>query len=110
MTIKKRKLQQLIITYAIVTACGKKRSNDMELPSFDSRMSNQRRAEILDVWSTLISKDTLATKFPLRLDREYHTFGTSKPRVTCQLCMFNVREMEDIMIRTEKKKLESVLI
>ena len=54
-------------------------------------------------------KNTLATKFPLRLDGEYHPFVSSKPRVTCELCMFNERYMEDVLIRTEKKKLESEL-
>ena len=72
-------------------------------------MSHQRGAEILDVRATPISKNSLATKFPLRLDGEYHPFVTSKPRVPCKSYMFNGIEMEDRMNRTEKKKLESLL-
>ena len=68
MTVKKRKPQQSRNIYTLAAASGKKISNDMTLPSFDSRMSHQRRADILDVWANPISKNTLATKFPLRLD------------------------------------------
>ena len=54
-------------------------------------------------------KNTLASKFPLRLDVEYRPFVKSKPRVQCQLCMFDGREMEDRMTRIEKNKLELIL-
>ena len=68
MTFKKSKLQQLINTSVVAATSGKKISNDMTLTSFDSRMSRQIRAEVLDVRATPVSKNTLATKFPPRLD------------------------------------------
>ena len=68
MTFKKMKFQQLRNTSEVSVAYGKKRSNDISLPSFDFRMSHQRRAEILDVQATPISKNTLDTKILLRLD------------------------------------------
>ena len=48
-TFKKSNLKQLRNTSTVSVASGKKISNDMPLPSFDSRMSHQRRAENLDV-------------------------------------------------------------
>ena len=72
----------------------------MPFPSSDSRMFHQRRAEILDVRATPNSKNTLATKFPLIMDGEYHSFVTSKPRDPCQLYMFNSIEIIDRMTRT----------
>ena len=68
MTFKKRQSQQLRNTYAVAEVSGKKISNDMALPSFDSRISHQRRAEILDVRATPISKNSLAVNFKLILD------------------------------------------
>ena len=102
MTFKKRKSQQLRNASAVSLESGKKISNDMPLPSFYSRISHQKRAEILDIRANPISKNTLATKFPLRLYGEYHPFVISKPRVPYQLCMYNGREMVDRMTRTEK--------
>ena len=43
------------------------------------------------------------------LDREYHPFAISKPRVPCKLCMYTGIDMGDRMTRTEKMKLESEL-
>ena len=56
MTFRKRKSQQLRNTYAFSVVSGKKRSNDIPFPLFDSIMSRQRRAEILDSRATPISK------------------------------------------------------
>ena len=56
-----------------------------------------------------MSKNTLATKFPLRLGGEYHSFVTSKPRDPCPSCMFNGKDMENRMTGTKKKKIESEL-
>ena len=42
----RRKFQQLKNTYAVDVASGEKILNDMTLPSFDSKMSHQRSAEI----------------------------------------------------------------
>ena len=74
MTFKNRKSQRLKNTSAVAAASGNKISNYMTLTSLDYRMSHQRTPEILDVRVTPISKNTLATKFSLRLDREYHPF------------------------------------
>ena len=49
MTIKKKKSQQLRNKSTAAAASGIKISNYMLLPSFDSRISHQRRAENLDV-------------------------------------------------------------
>ena len=78
----------------------------MPFPSFDSRMYHQSRAEIIDLWATPISKNTLATTFPLILEGKYHPSVTSKPMVPCQMCMFNVIYMEYRMTRIEKKNLD----
>ena len=43
-TFNKRKLQQLRNTSTVAAASENKIYNDMTLPSFDSRMSHQRRA------------------------------------------------------------------
>ena len=85
MTSNKRKSKQLKNKSAVAVAPGKKISNDITLPSFYSRIYHQRRAGILDVRATPIKNNTLATKFQLRLDGEYHQFVTSKPRFSCQL-------------------------
>ena len=45
MTFKKRKSQQLINIYAVASESGKKRSNYMTLPSFDSNISHQIKEE-----------------------------------------------------------------
>ena len=45
MTFKKRKSQQLINIYAVASESGKKRSNYMTLPSFDSKISHQIKEE-----------------------------------------------------------------
>ena len=103
MTFKKRKSQQLINTSAVSAPSENKISNYIPLPSFDSRMSHQRRVEIWNVQATPIPKSTLATNFPLILEGEYHQFVTSKPRVPCQLCMCNGRYMEDRMLEQKKK-------
>ena len=103
MKFNNSKSQQLRNKYAVSVAYGKKISNDIPLPSFDSRMSHQRRTEILNVQAIQISKNTLATKFPLILEGEYHQFVTSKPRVSCQLCMCNERDMENRMTRAKKR-------
>ena len=79
----------------------------MTLPSFYSRMYHQRRTGVLYVRATPVSKNTLATKFPLILDGEYHPFVKSKPSVPCQFCILNEREMEDIFTRTEKINLDN---
>ena len=74
--LKRRRLQQLKNTSAVYVASGNKITNDTPFTVFDSMMPHQRRAEALDVRATQVSKNTLATKFPLRLDREYHPFVT----------------------------------
>ena len=48
MIFKKRKSQELRNTYAVSVSSVNKRSNNIPLPLFDSVMSHQRRAEILD--------------------------------------------------------------
>ena len=102
MTIKKKKSQQLRNKSTAAAASGIKISNYMLLPSFDSRISHQRRAENLDVWATRISKNNLATNFSLRLDRYYHPFVTFKPSFPCKIFMFIIIDMKDKMNRTEK--------
>ena len=72
-------------------------SNDIPLTSFDYMVYHRMRAKISDFRATPIPKNTLANKFPLTLDGEYHPFVTSKPMVPCQLCMYNGIEMEIIM-------------
>ena len=67
MTFKKRKSQQLRNTSAVFVASVKKVSNYIPLHSFDSRIYHQRRAGLLDVRATPISKNTLATNFSLIL-------------------------------------------
>ena len=45
---KKSKFKQLRNKSTVAASSGNKRLNDMTLPSFDSSMSHQRRAETLD--------------------------------------------------------------
>ena len=46
MKFEKHKSHQLINTYAVAAASENKISNYIQLPSFDSRVFNQRRAKI----------------------------------------------------------------
>ena len=102
MIFKKRKYQKLRNTSTVSVASGKKRSNDMWLPSFDSRIYHQRGAKNLDLRAIPISKNTLATKFPHLKDGEYNPLVTYKPRAPCQQWSCNGRDLEYRMTRIEK--------